>query len=75
MMTKLFEKEKIYIEENRALVIEQILRAVNYMHKNNLVHRDLKPENIIYSSVRIKQPIDFREVELKVIDFGFAKVS
>jgi serine/threonine protein kinase len=74
-MTKLFEKEKIYIEENRALVIEQILRAVNYMHKNNLVHRDLKPENIIYSSVRIKQPIDFREVELKVIDFGFAKVS
>lgn len=52
MMTKLFESEKVYTESSRAIVIEQVLKALNYMHKNNLVHRDLKPENIIFSNVK-----------------------
>jgi calcium-dependent protein kinase len=73
MMTKLFENEKVYSESSRAVVIEQVLKALNYMHTNNLVHRDLKPDNIIFANN--KQPIDFKTVEIKVIDFGFAKTS
>jgi calcium-dependent protein kinase len=45
----------------------QILLAINYCHKNNVVHRDLKPENILYET---KDP----ESPLKIIDFGTAGV-
>lgn len=46
---------------------KQMLRAVGYLHSHNIVHRDLKMENLIYES---KEP----DAQLKVIDFGFAKV-
>lgn len=39
-----------------------ILRGVNYLHKQNIVHRDLKPENIL-----------FDEGVLKIVDFGTSK--
>lgn len=32
------------------LVIYQILKAVSYLHRNNITHRDLKPENILMST-------------------------
>lgn len=45
----------------------QILLAINYCHKNNVVHRDLKPENILYETRDPESP-------LKIIDFGTAGV-
>ena len=32
-ITKLFEDEQEFIEDNRANVVKQILRALNYMHQ------------------------------------------
>lgn len=44
--------------------IFQILRAINYCHKNRIVHRDIKPENILISGRGVA----------KVCDFGFARI-
>jgi len=49
-------------------VMEQILRAVTYMHQNNICHRDLKFENIMIlqdTSTNSRQPM-----LIKLIDFG-----
>lgn len=58
------------MESNRALVVEQILLALNYLHKKGLIHRDLKPDNIIYTQT---DKLDFDNLDLKVIDFGLSK--
>jgi serine/threonine protein kinase len=48
-------------EEDAAQIITQVLSAVAYLHKNEIIHMDLKPENILFlSSV---------ENNIKLIDF------
>lgn len=77
-MTNLFKNEgKQFSEKNRAIVTEQILRALNYMHMNNLVHRDIKSENVVYSDVTNSEGklTDFSKLEVKLIDFGFSQIS
>lgn len=49
-----------FSEKKAAIIMEQLLSAINYCHKNNVVHRfftffyslkrDLKPENILIST-------------------------
>jgi len=48
--------------------LQDILRAVHYMHENHVAHRDLKPENFLFCT---KGPIDEDNL-LKLIDFGIA---
>jgi serine/threonine protein kinase len=52
-------------EDDAALIINQLVRAVAYMHANGIVHRDLKPENVLCT--RSEAP------QIKVIDFGASK--
>ena len=44
-------------------ILYQILRGVDYLHKNQLIHRDIKPENIL---------VDF-DGNVKICDFSLIK--
>jgi len=58
-------------ESHASIFMQQILRAVHYMHSNGIAHRDLKPENCL-----LKKPakqVSIEDNTLKIIDFGIAK--
>merc|ERR1711879_431836 len=60
-------EEGHFTEVNAAILMQQIVRAIFYMHQNNVCHRDLKPENFLLAT---HEPIDKNLI--KIIDFGFA---
>ncbi|XP_011472769.1 cyclin-dependent kinase-like 5 isoform X2 [Oryzias latipes] len=43
--------------------IFQLIKAIHWCHKHDIVHRDIKPENLLISSADV----------LKLCDFGFAR--
>ncbi|GAB6023358.1 Cyclin-dependent kinase-like 4, variant 2 [Chamberlinius hualienensis] len=45
-------------------IIWQTLQALHYCHQHNCVHRDVKPENILIN----------KEGDVKLCDFGFARM-
>ena len=51
-------------EQEAKRIFTQIVTAVQYCHKNNVVHRDLKLDNILLDDNK----------DVKVIDFGFSVV-
>ena len=56
-----------FSEFKAAELMKQILSAVTYCHKRNIVHRDIKPENLLFESKE-------ENANLKVIDFGTSMV-
>lgn len=55
--------------ERAANIIKQVARTLTVAHDQGIVHRDLKPENIML------RPATAGEEQVKVIDFGIAKVK
>ena len=47
---------------DRLRIYWQLLQAVHYAHRHNVVHRDLKPDNVMIS----------KEGRVKIMDFGLA---
>lgn len=56
-------------ESVTALIMHQVLSAVNYCHQMKIVHRDIKPENILLS----KRPNEII-YRIKLCDFGTSKM-
>ena len=55
-----------FTERDAAIIMTQILGAVEYMHSMDIVHRDLKPENMLYLDKT-------DDSQLVIADFGIAK--
>mmetsp|Transcript_17562 Transcript_17562/g.21453 ORF Transcript_17562/g.21453 Transcript_17562/m.21453 type:complete len:683 (+) Transcript_17562:151-2199(+) len=55
-----------YTEDQAARIINNILSAVAFMHRHDIMHRDLKYENIMFAN---QSP----NAEVKIIDFGLSK--
>ncbi|KAI8902650.1 kinase-like domain-containing protein [Globomyces pollinis-pini] len=48
-------------------IINQLIDAVTYLHRNRIVHRDIKPENIL-----LKSNSEPQSYSIKMADFGLA---
>lgn len=63
-------------------IASQLIKAVNFLHENNLTHTDLKPENVLFvdssstchgnnKNQKSNKKVLFK-TDIKVIDFGMA---
>ncbi|EGZ11565.1 hypothetical protein PHYSODRAFT_562681 [Phytophthora sojae] len=60
-----------FSEREAVHVARCVLSAIQHMHERGVVHRDLKPENMLLAvSPRRRRGA----LDVKIIDFGFAKV-
>ena len=44
--------------------IYQLIKAIEFCHRNNVIHRDIKPENLL---------VNPNTDDLRLCDFGFAR--
>eukprot|EP00597_Dinobryon_sp_UTEXLB2267_P008431 CAMPEP_0170082784 /NCGR_PEP_ID=MMETSP0019_2-20121128/18264_1 /TAXON_ID=98059 /ORGANISM="Dinobryon sp., Strain UTEXLB2267" /LENGTH=384 /DNA_ID=CAMNT_0010297785 /DNA_START=552 /DNA_END=1706 /DNA_ORIENTATION=- len=67
-------------EEEASTMVRKITSAVAHMHSLNIIHRDLKPENLLLTTAAKKSSLNSSSTassetaEVKLIDFGLAKV-
>ncbi|WP_283139589.1 Stk1 family PASTA domain-containing Ser/Thr kinase [Rhizohabitans arisaemae] len=59
----LLRADRRLLPERAVEIVDGILRALDYSHKNGIVHRDIKPANVMLT----------RNGDVKVMDFGIAR--
>ena len=57
-------KNKRLSEPQACRFFQQIINAIEYLHKQKIVHRDLKPENLLLDKYN----------NIKVVDFGLSNI-
>lgn len=67
IIKRYYDKSRDYLfrDSECATIMNGVLEAIDYLHKNNIIHRDIKPENIMF-----KQKDNLNSVIL--CDFGMA---
>jgi len=58
-------------EQNSAMLFQQVLEGVKYLHQNNIIHRDLKADNILLMSDEESLQDGVR---VKIADFGLSSI-
>ena len=57
--------KKTFAENQTKFIIANMLLALEYIHKKNIIHRDIKPENLVLES----------NGYVRITDFGVAKIN
>ena len=57
--------KKTFSEDQTKFIISNIILALEYIHKKNIIHRDIKPENLVLESTGY----------VRITDFGVAKIN
>ena len=67
--------KKGFPEETVQYLMKQIVSAINYLHKRNILHRDIKLDNILvnFDNEEDKKNKNMLKAKVKIIDFGFAR--
>jgi calcium-dependent protein kinase len=63
-LLKRIEQTDKFGEREAAMVMQQLLSTINYIHSKGICHRDIKLENIMLEKSK--------DYSIKLIDFGFA---
>jgi calcium-dependent protein kinase len=66
IIAKTQSAEGHFSEHDAAVLVRDILDAINYCHEKGIVHRDLKPENFLFLTEDDDAPV-------KIIDFGLSR--
>ncbi|EUD69378.1 CAMK/CAMKL/AMPK protein kinase [Plasmodium inui San Antonio 1] len=64
LLAYVYKRKRRINEDTARRIFYQLISAVDYLHKFNVVHRDLKPENILLDD----------DENIKLIDFGLSTV-
>ena len=69
------KNNKAFPEEVVQYLMYQIVDAIKYLHKNEILHRDLKLDNILinYDNENDRKNSNIMKGKIKIIDFGFAR--
>lgn len=82
LFTRIVKKQSLRENETKA-IFKQMLQGLEYLHDRDILHRDIKPENILLNIKRRTSPDerqtgpwdeDELDVQVKIADFGLAKV-
>eukprot|EP00903_Cladosiphon_okamuranus_P008905 g8524.t1 len=60
---RIVQSNQVLSRKHHQVFMIQILRGVEFLHKNGIIHRDLKPGNILLT----------RTCQLRISDFGLAR--